>query len=258
MDGVQRFDPQVLRCIYCDNRNATKGNSYMPMCCGNQIICSKCFNGREKEIQCERCGRWVVPARIAGDFFRNIYQEVEGLSSKDGARDSNQEDRRRDEREFLGAMYEESNIMNEEGRKLYDEIHGMLREKNHDRRCRLYHNVQYICESVAMMRRKGHNGLITIHDALAFLCNGCGHGPMDKILEQGEVKAIKPHSWGDCLKECCGQLLDRRYLQYEGGRCSCGLMIMSRLGITPANEAQHEWRRALAKGQFPPDSKVSI
>ena len=33
---------------------------------------------------------------------------------------------------------------------------------------------------------------------------------------------------------------------------------MSRLGITSANEAQHEWRRALAMGQFPPDKKVEV
>ena len=46
--------------------------------------------------------------------------------------------------------------------------------------------------------------------------------------------------------------------KYKGGRCSCGLMIMSRLGITLADKAQHEWRRALAKGQFPPDRKVEV
>ena len=56
------------------------------------------------------------------------------------------------------------------------------------------------------------------------------------------MKNIPVHKMYNCSKECCGDYLDRRYLQYCGGNCECGAIIMDRLGIEPANEEQNEWR----------------
>ena len=74
----------------------------------------------------------------------------------------------------------------------------------------------------------------------------CGHGPMNRMVARGpNVESIRAHIVNQCNSECCGTFLDRRYLQYTGGNCECGVIIMDRLGIRPAREEEHQWRRAL-------------
>ena len=65
------------------------------------------------------------------------------------------------------------------------------------------------------------------------------------VNESGELQRIKQHGMSECEEMCCGVFLDRRYLQYEGGLCECGVLVMEKLGIRPATEKEHRWRRAL-------------
>ena len=62
------------------------------------------------------------------------------------------------------------------------------------------------------------------------------------IMTGGEVKNILEHKMYSCSEEYCGDYLDRRYLQYRGGNCECGVIIMNKLGIEPAYDELNEWR----------------
>ena len=66
-----------------------------------------------------------------------------------------------------------------------------------------------------------------------------------QMLADGEVKKLQEHRMYNCGQECCGEYLDRRYLQYGKGRCECGVLIMQALGIKPSTDEQEEWRRKM-------------
>ena len=65
------------------------------------------------------------------------------------------------------------------------------------------------------------------------------------VSREGKVEKIKSHVATNCKVGCCGIYLDRRYLQYEGGNCECGVLLMEKLNIRPATDKEHAWRRAL-------------
>ena len=103
----------------------------------------------------------------------------------------------------------------------------------HSEGCQPYQNIGLICETIVRLTRK-NDSQITIHDLLTFACTYCGHGRWNLKLDKGEERQVKQHVMWDCHQECCGKFLDRRYLQYEGGDCECGVLLMHMLGIIPA------------------------
>ena len=128
-------------------------------------------------------------------------------------------------------------------------IHSILKNFRHSKDCQPYQNVNYICETFVKLR-KVVGITITIHDILAYLCMFCGHGSMDLVaLSYGEVRQLNNHAKHECIKECCGRFLDRRYLQFLGGNCECGVVVMEQLGIRPASEEENEWRQNLFIGK---------
>ena len=102
-----------------------------------------------------------------------------------------------------------------------------------------------MCVSVANLAKEGVKK-ITINDVLAFQCMFCGHGEMNnRINASGTERRLHKHKMLGCRTECCGEFLDRRYLQYLGGNCECGLLIMEVMGIVPATEEQNKWKKEL-------------
>ena len=161
-------------------------------------------------------------------------------------------------------MYEElTQGMEAETETWYEKVRQIVETHIHARNCQLYHNMQFMCDSVVKMTKaskiKGRKTDITIHDILTFECNNCGHGLRNKrINERGELEKIYQHGAYGCQRECCDQFLDRRYLQYNGGNCECGVLIMKMLGIIPATEEQHKWRWAFFRGRFQQDEGVRV
>ena len=117
-------------------------------------------------------------------------------------------------------------------------INDMLINYNHTGNCRVYLDLNYLCETVDRIEKKKDARIsLTIHDVLAFRCLHCGHGE-DEYGYGG-------HSMFECKQKCCGNFLDRQSLQYLGGDCECGKHILAYLGVKPASEKQNEWRRNL-------------
>ena len=118
---------------------------------------------------------------------------------------------------------------------ILDEVYQLIGKHNHKSNCVPYQNMAYICDSVAKIREKSRQGVesrITIHDVLTFLCAHCGHGNMNKCVNNGgEIRNTETHKMHNCKIECCGEYLDRRNLQFEGGNCDCGIHIMFKLGF---------------------------
>ena len=128
-------------------------------------------------------------------------------------------------------------------------VKATMESHRHSKNCSPYRGLSYMCETFVKLR-KGEGITITIHDILAFLCTFCGHGTMNEIkLPNGEVRSLGIHSMHNCSKDCCGRFLDRRFLQYTGGDCECGVIVMNQLGIRPAEERENEWRRDLFVGK---------
>ena len=110
-------------------------------------------------------------------------------------------------------------------------------------------NLEYLSE-IFVKLRKTRGTIITIHYILAFTCLFCGHGPMTGLqLPNGETRRLGFLNMHECARECCGRFLDRRFLQYTGGNCECGVLVMSHLGIRPATDNENGWRRDLFIGK---------
>ena len=121
-------------------------------------------------------------------------------------------------------------------------LQSTMQNFKHARECKPYRNIGYICDLFVKLR-KMEGIVITIHDLLAFVCTFCGHGAMNGIrLINGEVRQLGKHSMHECSKNCCGEFLDRRFLQYLGGRCECGVVLLNQLRVRPATEEENEWR----------------
>ena len=93
------------------------------------------------------------------------------------------------------SLYEEINLRQGTYEKaLADEVYDIIAKYKHANKCRLYHNMGYVCESLARIKnrnRSGRNWRVTIHDVVTFLCSHCGHGHINKrIMISGEVKDI--------------------------------------------------------------------
>ena len=119
-----------------------------------------------------------------------------------------------------------------------------------------------MCDATYRLKAKLANciqGQVTIHDILTFQCWVCGHGQMNRaVTSKGEVVRIYDHKGDECRTECCGSFLDRRYLQREGGNCECGILLMEKLGIRPATDAEHGWRKALYDSKPSPTFKRNV
>ena len=258
LQETEYFCPSVLMCVKCELRISTKDSSFMLQCCGKELICWECSKGLTK-VECRLCGAKEAPMEIRASFFENIFQEADRIITKQSDRGSITEGKYESYPEpILENSYEEDWVAR--GRwamKKNEEINLIMKDYNHANRCKIYPNILYLCDSVSKIRNKGHRGMITIHDILAFECLACGHGHMDRVVRPGgEITKMGSQSWEACRKTCCGMILDRRNLQLNEGNCNCGLLVLEQLDITPANEAQMEWRRNLVMGTHTSKQRV--
>ena len=204
-------------------------------------------------VKCNLCGGHSHCNPIKGAFFANITEEVENI------RRENEESRQQ-----MGASQEEEKQTKAgygQGRrrveairrsKLETSIQSLMKNHIHSANCQPYVNIQYLCERVITLTSYTTDKRVSIHDILTFQCVFCGHGSMNRRMNaNGEEEQVKRHAMWECHLECCGQFLDRRYLQYFGGNCECGALVMELLGVIPAREEENTWRRELylLKGQ---------
>ena len=118
-----------------------------------KILCYNCYQHRGKRIFCGGCRQITTPTRISGEFFRNIYETITlEMSAKvrvHGQGETNGIGKRVWRNWALhNATYEE--VWLEEGtlaKTMSDNVYKFLKEYNHNR-CRLYHNLKYLCDSV--------------------------------------------------------------------------------------------------------------
>ena len=244
---VDKFFPKFWECLDCKEKISLTMDSFLPPCCGVGIVCFNCYTKEQKEIRCRLCGKETPFARIRAMFFRNVEETAWTLVEevvKGNGRELVKETRGKG-----GFVYENMRVAADSyAGAILDEVYQFIGKHNHKSNCVPYQNIAYICDSVAKIREKSYKGVesrITIHDVLTFLCAHCGHGNMNKcITNGGEIRNTETHKMHNCKTECCGDYLDRRNLQY-GGECDCGIHIMFKLGIEPATDQQHNWRKMM-------------
>ena len=218
-------------------------------------MCYDCYANSQTDIRCRLCNKRTLYVRIKAIFFRSIEETIHEMISK-MIEEAGTANKTTSEAEMRRNVYplrslSESMILMPRSREhaMYTLANEIIWSHKHNKNCQLYHNIGYISQSVARIRGgraevEGQN--ITIHDVLAFVCAHCGHGSMNqRKLADGEVKDLQEHRMYNCSQECCGEYLDRRFLQYGGGRCECGVLIMQALGIQPATDKQEEWRKKM-------------
>ena len=247
----------LVKCILCEAYIPTTEDNYMPECCGEEIVCKKCHNREHGRVSCKRCGKNSRCNRIAGVFFKNIEIASQSKTEESYVRKmlsiAEPQPRKLQERQGqkeIGKVRELKRPVHEPKIKRLEKIaNSVIKDHIHADECRPYTNIQSM--SRARFTPYG-KGIPTIHDVLSFQCNFCGHGPMNtRVNQKGEEVRVKQHSMWECHVECCGQYLDRRYLQYNNGNCECGIIIMQTMTITPSSEDANKWRRDLylLKGQ---------
>ena len=243
-DGEEEtiFKSSSFICVDCGRNICLDEDNFMPPCCGNRVSCHRCYNtGRVKK--CYQCGKNVVYHRIRAEFFEGIKEEMGRQRIKERGNVIR-------EYQALVKKRRKQRGAGENAEQLKKEVNGLLMEYNHSKECRLYLNLDYICEAVSKITKTNDSDIvITINDILAFQCLHCGHGGRGEAVVDYSANR-RAHTMFDCRDKCCGVFLDRRFLQYEGGRCECGVVIMNHLGIQPATEGQREWRLALYKGNY--------
>ena len=243
------FFPKAWECMDCNDKISLYKDSYMPPCCGKGVVCYDCYTMNQSNIRCKLCNKRTLYVRIKAVFFRNIEETAWALTRNNPKRRYKRADKK-GTNERLMFLYEDINLKQGTYEKeLADEVDKIIATYRHANNCQLYHNMGYICESLAKIMGRNFRGRklrVTIHDILTFVCCHCGHSHINRrMLPCGGVKNILTHKMYSCDKECCGEYLDRRYLQYRGGNCECGIIIMDKLGIITATDEQNEWRSKL-------------
>ena len=246
-DGEEgtNFESAAFICVDCGKNISLENDNFMPPCCGNRVSCHKCYKGGRVK-KCNQCGKNVVYLRVRATFFESIGVEINRQRLRE------RENVLREQR-VLVQKRKRQRAAGDNAEHLKKEVDGLLMDFVHAEGCRLYLNMGYICEAVTKMAKTNDSDvMITINDVLAFQCLHCGHGGREEMGREFSTNK-KAHTMYDCKEKCCGVFLDRRFLQYEGGRCECGVVVMQFLGIQPATEEQREWRRALYLGNYTRD-----
>ena len=248
------FCPSALRCLECYGRVSLEIDSFMASCCGMYILCYECCR-KNRNLKCSLCKHDSKYVRVGVAFFKSILNEtalwVDRKCKEQMSKFINtgkvQENPRGDI--LVRVVERPSENPNVKVKQVSHMIHDMLKNFKHSKECQPYQNISYVCETFVKLR-KVVGITITVHDILAYLCMFCGHGSMNQVsLSYGEVRQLNNHAKHECAKECCGRFLDRRYLQFLGGDCECGLVLMDQLGIRPASEEENEWRKNLFIGR---------
>ena len=255
-DRNTEFFPSAFKCIECGLKLSIRLDSFMITCCETGIICGQCLEAHQGKIGCRECKEKMVPYRIRSQFIRSIVKETGAwVTSKEKKRDTsyqggNENRIEAPKRDILEGMYEIVRTPpNAKVRQVSHVIRSILRDYKHNANCKPYQNIEYICENFVKLR-KFEGITITIHDILAFVCNFCAHGSINGIkLPNGEIRHMSKHGMNTCFRECCGRYLDRRVLQYLGGTCECGMILMDQLGVRLATEEENEWRMSLFVGK---------
>ena len=238
------FFPEAWQCLDCKRKIPLDKDNFIPPCCGKGIVCYDCYTKDQQNIKCRLCNTRTLHVRISADFFKNIEDSAWALSSE---RMGDIECNNRKGSGELALLCEEMELRpGTRAKTLAEDINKMVEEYRHAENCRLYTNMGYLCESLTQIRGREKGRRVTINDILAFMCFHCGHGHVNrKFKAEGGMTGALSHRMYDCSEKCCGEYLDRRYLQFKGGNCECGVLIMQKLGIEPANDRQNEWRRSL-------------
>ena len=257
--------PKVLECRECGTALYGQCDGFFIPCCDPEIVCDQCLQLRRGLARCGTCKKTSKPTKMKRQFFGNIERAFAGEDNK-STRSREINGRSQEEQaghvhiaqihthftqNWLNSTIYETHIVREGSvaAEMTREVYKIMTEHKHAAQCYPYQNIQYLCETTYKLKCKldnDVNGVVTIHDILAFLCMVCGHGPMNRTVSRGtNVESIRAHIGNNCNSECCGTFLDRRYLQYAGGNCECGVIVMERLGIRPAREEEHKWRKAL-------------
>ena len=225
-------------------------DGFMPICSLEKVICESCYHQNYGRVKCGKCGGYSRCNLIRGRFFEKIEREVCQIREKERGGDMGQ---RNGNEENGGGVRMEENLVVWKGTGAWSMLRTVkeaLRVHVHAGSCKPYTGLKYMCISVTKMVREIGAQKVTINDVLAFQCMFCGHGDTDQIGKLGEGgRQLSHHRMQECREKCCGDFLDRRYLQYLGGNCECGIMIMEMMGITPANEEQNGWRKKLYDGR---------
>ena len=254
--GTEIRFPTALRCVLCNIKISMIHDSFMVTCCESKLVCNQCLEVQQGKMECGYCRERISPFRVKGQFIKGIVDEI-----NTGLMDTKQEtenlisvkdhgvigDQKGD---MLNRIYElVPTSPNVRVRQVSHILHSTIWNYKHNNECKPYQNIEYISE-IFVKFRKIEGNTITVHDILAYFCTFCGHGPINGLkLPNGETRGLNKHSMHKCSVECCGRYLDRRYLQYVGGRCECRVAMMNQLGIRPATEEENEWRRDLFMGK---------
>ena len=255
-DSDWGFYPSVLKCVLCDEKPSVRHDHFMATCCDSHIVCNHCLKSKQGRIKCKDCKEVCTPFRVRAQFINSIINEAKNWTGNkktgNDKQDTSKTGKITDEngKDMLERICEiVSTPPNVKVRQVIQIIHSIMGDFRHARVCKPYINIGYMCD-LYVKYRKDQGMTITIHDMLAFTCVFCGHSAVNGVkLPTGETRRLSKHSMHECARECCGMYLDRRYLQYSGGRCECGVVIMNRLGIRLATDKENSWRRDLFVGR---------
>ena len=242
--------PSVLRCVICDGEPAVRNDSFMSTCCETYIVCYQCLERKQGKLECKECNGIITPYRVRAQFIRSIVNETQSRASTMEKGKENLVEKEETGNSILSRIYEVvSTPPGVKVRQMNHIIQSIMKDFKHSKMCKPYQNMGYMCD-LLVKYRKNQGITITIHDILAFLCVFCGHSSINGVkLPNGETRGLNKHTMYDCANECCGMFLDRRFLQFTGGQCECGVVVMKQLGIKPATEEENEWRRNLFLGR---------
>ena len=245
-DGEERrkeFTEAAFICVECNEDISLENDNFMPPCCASRVTCHRCHN-RGRVRKCNQCDRNVVFIRVRAEFFGGIRAEIERQKVREREKVLR-------EHQALVRRRQKQRAGGNDAQDVKMGLNKLLSEHIHAKNCQLYLNLDYVCETVVKIARTNDPGVvITINDILAYQCLHCGHGGREELGNQYGGNKRRAHTMFDCRGKCCGRFMDRRILQYEGGQCECGVLLMEYLGIKPATDKQHEWRRALYVGDY--------
>ena len=166
--------PKSLLCVECEGKITGEDNAYLLTCCGYRLVCNRCNTIFRGKVYCNECGVKPSLAEICQKFFGSIEKELYKSKVSQEGTSKREENRQFGNDQRSGATVQgESNWSNKEKEDVFHmiyeeailergtapaeraaEVYTSLREYRHANQCKLYHNIQYLCEVEYKLKEK--------------------------------------------------------------------------------------------------------